>query len=396
MNLLKLSWKNISARPLNATLNILLLALGVAIISLMLQVGKQLEDTLNRNIKQIDMVMGAKGSPLQLILSAVFQIDAPTGNISLAEANRIAKSPLVKNAIPLAYGDSYRGFRIVGTEKGYADLYQAELGEGKFFEQSFQVVLGANAARELRLNIGDKFQSQHGLDAEGEDHEAHFFEVVGILKPSGTVADQLLLTSVSSVWEAHHHEEDEHSEEEETQEITAMLIQFRSPMGMVQLPRYVNEKTNMQSALPSYEVYRLLDLMGIGISLLQSLALGIMVVSGLSLFISLYNALKERKYEMALLRNFGASRLALVQLVLQEGILLTTIGFALGILLSRLGFWAFTQLTAESYHYQLGFQPFMAEEAYLLVGAILIGILASILPAIQVFRLQISKVLGEN
>lgn len=413
MNFLKLSWQNITTRPLGAMLSIVLLGLSVMLISLLLHIGKQLERTLYRNIEGIDMVLGAKGSPLQLILSSVFHIDVPTGNISRQEAQKIAKNPLVKIAIPLSYGDSYQGFRIVGTEKEYLNLYQGELQKGNLFQNPFEIVVGASVAKQLRLELGQNFYSQHGFEEEGESHDAHGFRVVGILKPNGTVLDKLLLTPQESVWESHKHEEDaeeeshhahskenaEHHrivEEEDNQEITAMLIKFRSPMGIMQIPRFVNEKTNMQATIPSYEVHRLIGLMDGGITLLRGLAISIMIVSCFSIFISLYNAVSERKQEMALLRNFGASRWQLVALVVQEGLILTFLGFGVGMLLSRLLLLIFSSLGFSNYQFSIGFEYFLIEELYLFLVVFLIGFLASILPAIQVFKLQISKVLSEK
>ena len=161
---------------------------------------------------------------------------------------------------------------------------------------------------------------------------------MGIFEPSNTVIDQLVLCSVVSIYAVHNHEEGEeaHEEDEEhahdsqehdeahehpegepqkapdpdapDQELTTMLIGFRGPMGMVTIPRMVNERTSMQAALPAIEINRLWSLMGIGISTLRGIALAIMVISGISVFISLYNSLKERKYELALMRSLGASR----------------------------------------------------------------------------------------
>ncbi|MFT5915236.1 MAG: putative ABC transport system permease protein [Flammeovirgaceae bacterium] len=414
MNFLKLSWQNIITRPLGAILSIVLLGLSVMLISLMLHIGKQFEQMLYRNIEGIDMVLGAKGSPLQLVLSSVFHIDSPTGNISKKEASKIAKNPLVKNAIPLSYGDSYKGFRIVGTEKEYLNLYRGELQEGDLFQNPFEIVVGATVANQLKLELGQIFYSQHGFGAEGESHASHPFKVVGILKSNGTVLDKLLLTPQESVWESHKHEEgiekeishihsEEHSEhhhnveeEEEHHEITAMLIKFRSPMGVMQLPRYVNEKTTMQSAIPSYEIHRLIGLMDEGIKLLRWLASSIMIVSCFSIFIGLYNAISERKYEMALLRNFGASRWQLVTLVLQEGLILTLLGFGVGIMLSRSLLLIFSSLGFSNFQFDFGFECLLIEEFYLFLIVLLLGVSSSVLPAIQIFRLQISKLLSER
>jgi putative ABC transport system permease protein len=144
MNLLSIAWKNLRIRPLNTFLSVVLLAFGVGIISLLLLVEKQLSEQFNRNIKDIDMVLGYKGSPMQLILANVYHVDAPTGNIKVSDAQRIIRNPMVKKAIPLAYGDNYEKFRIVGTTFDYPRHYGVELADGHSFEKPFQVVLGAN------------------------------------------------------------------------------------------------------------------------------------------------------------------------------------------------------------------------------------------------------------
>ena len=261
MNLITLSWKNLRAKPLATLLSLLLLTLGVGIISLLLMLNRQLESQFNRNIQGIDMVLGAKGSPLQLILASVYHTDVPTGNISQQEANRIAKHPLVEWAIPLAYGDSYQSYRILGTTHDYINHYQGELAAGKLWEDEMEVVLGARAAQALALNVGEEFFGTHGLAEDGHAHEAIPYVVSGILKPSNTVLDQLLIGSLEGVWavheeveeaeahdseehaeEEHDHEEgDEHEHEESTapaedRDITSMLLHFRNPLGMVTLP----------------------------------------------------------------------------------------------------------------------------------------------------------------
>ena len=414
-----------SSRPLSTTLSLVLLILGVGMIALLLQVNRHIQQQMENNVRGIDMVVGAKGSPLQLILSAVYHIDAPTGNISLHEAERIQKNRLVASGIPLSYGDSYKGYRIVGTNHQYPELYGALVENGRLWQDPFEVTVGAAVAKNLNLEIGDNFVGAHGLAEGGEVHEEHAYKIVGKLGYTNSVLDQLILTATESVWEAHRHEEgtetstrDEdhgheegHTEEGRTeeghteenheageheteQEITAMLVKFRNPMAMVQLPRMVNESTNMQAAVPVYEINRLFSLMGVGVDTLSVIALVIMAVSGLSVFISLYNALKDRQYEMALMRTYGATRLQLVALVLQESLLLTLTGFLLGILFSRIGLWLISSLMEASYHYTFVGWTWLQEEWWLLATALAIGLLASLLPAIRAFHINISKTLA--
>jgi len=411
MNIFKLSYRNMISRPLSTLLSLVLLTLGVGMISLLLQVDRHIQEQMENNVRGIDMVVGAKGSPLQLILSAVYHIDAPTGNISLHEAEKLKKNRLIESGIPLSYGDSYKGYRIVGTGPDYAQLYDATVNTGRLWQKPFEVTLGATVARVLKVEIGDTFSGSHGLTQGGETHDDHAYKVVGIFNSTNSVLDQLILTATESVWEVHHEEsghenddmEESHAHEkyhdeqdhEAEREITAMLIKFKSPMGMVQLPRMVNENTNMQAAVPTYEISRLFNLMGVGIDTLSAIALVIMVVSGLSVFISLYNALKDRTYEMALMRAYGSTRWQLVWLVLQEGLLLTLVGFVLGLVFSRAGLWLVSGLMETSYHYSFSGWVWLKEEWWLLGAAFTIGLLSSLLPAIRVFNINISKALAD-
>ena len=391
MNLLQLSIKNMLTRPLSTGLSVLLITLGVGMISLLVQVSHQVREQLEKNVRGIDMVVGAKGSPLQLILSAVFHIDTPTGNVPLAEVTKLRQSRLVASVIPLSYGDSHRGYRIVGTDTAYLSLYETTVAEGRHWQQPLEVTLGATVARDLALTLGDTLVGAHGLGGEGEDHESHAYRVVGILAPSNAVPDQLILTATESVWAVH-----EHDAADTTREVTAMLVKFRSPMGLVQLPRFINEKTPFQAALPALESNRLFTLMGVGIDTLHALAAVIMLVSGLSVFISLYNALRERRTEMALLRSYGASRGQLLAVVLQEGLLLSLAGYALGIIFSRLGLWFTANVIAADYHYTLEGSALLPDEWWLLAVTIGVGLLASIIPAIQAASVNISQTLAEG
>jgi len=214
MNLLKLSWKYLMAKPLATLLSVVLVALGVSLTSILFLLNKQFQDRLYKNIEGIDLVVSAKGSPLQMILSSVYQIDAPTGNIPLKESFVVTKNPFVEKAIPLAMGDTYKGYRIVGTDSQYLKHFDVAVIEGKHFEQDLEVTVGARCADKLGLKVGDTFYGSHGFVKDGgHTHETYAYEVVGILEKSNKVVDQLILTNVASVWRMHedHAHEDEHA-----------------------------------------------------------------------------------------------------------------------------------------------------------------------------------------
>ena len=403
MNIFKLSLKNIFNKPLSSTISLALLILGIGIISLLLQLNTLIKDQMDNNLKGIDMVVGAKGSPLQLILSSVYHIDSPTGNISLEEAEKISKNRMVESSIKLLYGDNFKVYRIVGAEKKFIELYSGKIKKGKNLSKPFEVLVGSKVYNKLKIDIGDDLISSHGLRETGESHDDQSFKVVGLLEPSNSVIDQLIITLPQSVWDVHgnhdHEEEHEHDHDEEHQhddrEITAMLIKFKSPMNIIQFPRQINETTNLQAAVPSYEISRLFKLFGFGIETLSYLAYLIIIVSGFSLFINLFNSMRERKYEMALIRTLGASRLQLSTMIIFESIILTISGFILGLLFSRFGVMFVSSLMEESINYNLSSFKILNEEYWLLLLSVIIGLMASLIPAVQVYKMNISKILAD-
>ena len=408
MKMFNLALANLKEQILTTALSVMLLSIGVGMVSFIVTVSNQLNDRFNRDIRGIDMVVGAKGSPLQLILSAVYQMDNPTGNISMKEANRIIKHPLVKYSIPLSYGDSYQGFRIVGSDSVYISHFKAEFETGHVWKKSMEVVLGSSAAEKLNMSIGGHFHGTHGFETEGHAHEESHYTVVGVLKETGSVIDRLILTSTASVWDIHNHQEEaevvhdhadhdhhhaEHAPEEPKGEITALLVKFKSPMGIMQVPRFINEKTNMQAALPAIEINRLYELMGVGFSTLQAIGILMMLIAALSVFISLLNSLKERKHELALMRSLGASPSKIFGLVLQESLLLCFAGYLFGIILGRVAIMILSSFGEQQFHFGVTQVGIAQVELWLLPFTLLVGLIAALIPAFVAYRVDISSIL---
>ncbi len=403
MNLIKLSWKYLISKPLNTGLNILLLAMGLAIITVLLLMQDQFENKMTRDAKGIDLVIGAKGSPLQLVLSSVYHIDFPTGNIPLNEAEGVSKNRLIKNVIPMGMGDNYNGYRIIGTNHDYLELYEASFKEGKAWEFPFETVVGHAVARKLELELGSKFVGSHGIGTASHAHEEHDYVVVGVLEKQDNVLDQLILTSIESVWythdEDHDHEKFEQpvattgfpNSEQPDREVTSLLVQYRNPIAAVQLPRFINSRSSLQAASPSFEISRLFELLGIGIKLVQGLAVVIIVIAGLGIFIALYNSLKERKYDLAVMRTLGASRGTLFVHIILEGFLLTMLGGILGLAIGHFFLWLLVITNEQGALAGLRPDVFLAEELWLLLIALATGVLASLIPAWNAYRTDIAK-----
>ncbi|MCH7403459.1 ABC transporter permease [Belliella kenyensis] len=402
MNMLKLSWKYLIAKPLNTGLNILLLALGLAIITVLILIQDQFENKMAKDAEGIDLVVGAKGSPLQLILSSVYHIDFPTGNIDMEEAQSLTRNRLVKKIIPLGMGDNYQGYRIIGTNHDYLELYQAVISEGEVWKKPFEVVLGEEVARKLELKVGDNFVGSHGIGSSSHEHDEHPYLVTGILAKMNNVLDKLVLTSIESVWYSHDegHDHDKFTADvsttgfpptDEDREVTSLLVQYRNPMAAVQLPRYINSRSSMQAASPSFEISRLFELLGVGVKLIQGLAYAIIFIAGLGIFIALFNSLKERKYDLAVMRTLGASSFQLFIHIVLEGIILTLLGALVGIAIGHVFLALLVAQNEQGAISGLSAAVFLQEELWIVVYAVAVGVIASLIPAYSAYRTDIAK-----
>ena len=392
LGLLRQALKNLRSKPLQTALSLNLLGFGVGMVSLMLLTEQQVNDAFERNIKDIDLVLGAKGSPLQLILANVYHIDAPTGNINQREAEKVLKHPYIDSGIPLAYGDNHEGYRIVGTEHSYVEHYGGTLADGALWKDPFEVTAGARVAEDLDLHIGDTFYSAHGLKDQTDIHTNKTFTVVGILEPSGSVLDQLLLTPMESIWYVHL--DDGETLDPETREITAMLLKKRNPLAVLTIPNALRE-TNMQVALPAIEVNRMTQQFGLGTAALRAIALFIMALSFASIFISVLDNVRTRRHELALMRTMGGTPSTLYRLLLIEGGLLCASGTVLGLCLSRVGMGVLGHFVDGQFHYDVYNASMLGSEWALAGGAVLVGLLASAIPARRALKLDISRILSE-
>jgi putative ABC transport system permease protein len=401
MNLASLSASYLRARPLNTALSLLLLALGAGTIVLLLLVVSQLEERMNRDARGIDLVVGAKGSPMQLILAGIYHVDAPTGNIPLAAAQALGKNRLVKKAIPLALGDSWKGYRIVGAGREYPEHYGVKLQHGRFHEKPMEAVLGAEVAARTAVGVGGRFVGAHGIGGEGDEHAEAPYAVVGVLEKRGSVIDRLVLTGIESVWRVHEKEqgpEDEADRKalEEAREVTVLLVQYASPLAAATLPRQVNSQSELQAASPAYETARLFRIVGVGVEALRAFAIVLIIAAGLSVFIALYTALEERRYDLAVMRTLGAPPRRLFGLLLMEGLVLSALGAALGLAIGH-GLAGLLGLWLESQHqYAVTGLEWHIEELWLVAAALGVGIVAAFVPAWRAYRTDVSRTLAQG
>ncbi|MEL6738049.1 MAG: FtsX-like permease family protein [Pseudomonadota bacterium] len=418
-------------RPLTTALNVLLLAISVAMLVLLLQFGTQASERFERDARGVDLVVGAKGSPLQLILSSVFHVDQPTGNIPYSSLALLRRDPAVARAVPLALGDNFNGYRIVGTDQSFADLYSTNLAQGRSFDAPLEAVLGADVAARTGAKLGQRFIGSHGLEeVEGADQgHAHApFKTVGILEPTGTVVDRLILTSYETVWDVHgiehDHDHDDHDDEghdhdedkslgvaqnadegpailqaEGTgleQELTALLVTYRNASGAIRIPSLINRQTEMQSAVPATETARLLELLGASLDGIRLFAWLLALTGGLAIFVALLNMARSREGDLALLRVMGATRVQVFATLIMEGVITAALGAVLGWLLAH----GLIMVAKSNFATlaDLGLQAWQVQpaEGLLVLVVLAIGALAALIPAWRVFNLDPARVLARS
>lgn len=397
MKTLFFAWRYLWSRPLGAALNLLLLSLGLGAITFLLLVGHQLNKAFDRDLAGIDLVVGAKGSPMQLILSGVFHIDVPPGNVPLKAIRELEKNPLIASAIPISLGDNLRGFRIVGTSHAYIQHYDAALAQGQSWTAPMQVVVGATVAKKLGLVLGNTFAGTHGLGGGGHVHGDSTYTVTGILAPSGSVLDRLILTDTASVWKVHEDftavDDDDRKVMEEEREITMALIQYRTPLAAMSLPRLINTTTEMQAASPALEISRLLNMLGLGTDVLRAFAGVLLLTAGLSVFIALWSALRERRADLALLRMLGASPAKVALLLLTEGLWLGILASILGLLLGQAFAAALAWLLQLDNSLLIGGMVWPLELWVVPGLALFVSLVSALLPALGAYRVSVLELL---
>jgi putative ABC transport system permease protein len=419
MNALTLAIKNILYRPLRSSFNIILIAFSVTLIISSILINEQLKNHFEKNLAKIDLILTAKGSPLQAILCNLYHVDAPTGNIPVKALKAFLnpKHPLIKSSLPLSLGDNANGFRIVGTTIEYLDWYNLSIEEGKQFTSNMDAVLGHEVAKQLKLKIGDKFLSGHGLvEEEDNDHLHHNeFTVVGILSSSGQVSDRLIYTPISSYWlihnhhsndgeaknEAHDHTSESHSDAQIVykdslanvdQSISSLLLRFNGRnIQTLNFGRNINENTDLMSAYPAIEMNRLYEITGSISDVLFYIALLVTLLSALSIFISLIQSAHERKKEISMMRLTGVSRSFIFNNILFEGLLILLIGFLLGIISAHLLVELLGHAGSLKNKYGIHGFAFYRSELYTFALLLILVIFASLYPSYKAYKVNVHE-----
>ncbi len=378
MTAMQLAWAHLKHRMVASVMIFAIITLAIGTIVGLDLFTRQLDSYLKKSTKNIDLVVGIEKTPSQLARATLFHFDVPMGDMPLGMANRLRKSPLVSWSVPLVMADSFRGYRIVGTEQKFSFLFDAELEtHGSFWGTPFDVVLGSTVAARTGLRQGDRFHVNHGLVPGGREHSFDYV-VTGVLQPTGGAIDRLILTAVQTVW-------DTHNLNDEARGVTALLVRYAVPQSATQLPALA---PTLQVARPDAEAVRLFDQVNNGLQLPQLLAWLSLLAAVIGLLAVLRASLPKRRDDIAIQRVMGASPRQIFWPWLLEGILPTTAGALCGVLLAHLGLAALARLIPLARDSGMSGLAFAPVEILLLLATPLLGTLAALWPARLAARVE--------
>jgi putative ABC transport system permease protein len=380
-------------------LSLLLIVLASGVIAASMQFVQAIQNTLVRDAQAVDLVVGAKGSGLQLMLAALYHVDVSPGNIKLKALDEVRQQRFVKQVVPVSIGDTHQGFRIVGTTAAFAGLYGLELAQGRWFSAPMQAVVGAQVARQFQWPLGAQFLGYHGLGQTGTVHEDQRYEVVGLLKPTGTVVDRLILTPLESVWLVHEGQPADAQEARdllEEREVSAALVQYASPLAAAIVPRAINASDTLQAASPAVESARLMQLLEPATRLVQVIGLAVGVAAMASIFLALMQAAAQRRHEFAVMRLMGASVAQVFGLVWIESALLGLLGGVAGVVLSQALLWAASVWFSHPGSWAVETALWQPMYAWLLAAVIGLSGMAALWPAWRAARVDVAHELSQE
>lgn len=409
-----LAFNYLCARPLLNGLTALAVALGVSIVVATTTLSTAARQSAYDTAGGYQLLLAAKGSQIQSVLSVLFFAEAPTGNIPYEIYTRVLNDQGATLVVPFNFGDSYKGHMIVGTTADYLKLIdrnvrsqQAALLEGRWPERAFEAALGAASSKTTQLKVGDTFTAAHGfveLPADlAQNHEKQPYHVVGILKERRAPADRAIFTTLETSWLIHGHDHptearaqspearEEHDYEPDQRQITAVLVEGRGYGDVTRLNSIMARRPNVQPIFPGRIATQVVGYLQRGQSLVTSIAWLAAAIALLGIMISLMAAVVERRRQIATLRAIGASRAIVLGVMAAEGVVIAGLGATIGVALGRLLAIVIAGQLERSQGYLLTIGPPGSAELSAVAIAMGFGLLAGSLPALLALREDVAK-----
>lgn len=407
---LSLSWRNVRTRKIQTAITILVVGLAIGLFVTVSVLG----DAIRRGVVQASdpfgvLVVGAKGSGQQLVLSTILLQGPPVGNIPFHIYEELQADERVALAVPLAMGDNVGGARVIGTNEDFFALSGLDsettpfmIANGRQFAADFEAVLGATAARELGLTIGDAFFTSHGVERVFEtDEHSRPFTVVGILEPTSSPYDSAVFTTIPSIW-AVHEEEDAHDDEvgENTAEeedhhtagsgqVTAILVKPVNFAVTNSIWQGFYTGTEAQAAFPGQELGGLFDQLRLGERVLTAVGYLAAGMAALTVLLAVYSATIAREQTIAIMRSLGASRISVLRMVIFEALLISLMGALFGRVVGYAAAWAIASNISTQAAVPVRIQYSFEIEPFLWVLPLVLAVAAGLYPALMAYRINV-------
>lgn len=410
---------NILSKKLKNFLTIFAIMVSVMLIICIQNISAQLSSNVIDNISEYDLIVGKNGSSTGLVMSTVFYYGAPEGNIDISYLEELEKDKYVQKAVPLGMGDTYNGYKIIGTSALFFDNENYILKNGKFIENEGDVVLGSTVAKRTGLKIGDTFKSQHGLTEAENNSSSHHNEnfeytVVGILEPTNTPNDTVLFTTIETLWNTHniHYEHNDINEQNKNSEkakshtlsegsdvetntslLTAVLIRSRGLSEQNLLYQELKKDEKIQVIMPTDTLRGLLSSLNIGEVVITLIASVSVILSVIMLFITMLTSSIERRKDISILRALGAKRSTVFLIIIIEILIIAIIGVLLGFLVAHLLVGMIGNYVVTNYGLNISAWTVQSEEIFVMFITLILSLIAGIIPAMMVYKTDATKYL---
>ncbi|KRE90351.1 ABC transporter permease [Paenibacillus sp. Soil766] len=398
--MLNLIWRNMIFRKTLSFLTIISVSLTVALIVFLILAKAGIEEGAVKGYGPFELIVGADGSETQLVLNSLYHVGTPTGNIPHHVMEQLKSHPEVEQAFALTTGDNYNGYPIVGIEPAYFPVRYGDqrLKQGRLYSQLGEVVIGSHIAATLKLQIGSHFKGGHGLveheeidheleqtgahSEEVELHEAFQYTVVGILPPLNSADDRAIFTTMDYAWHVHH------NAKTEEREVTAVLVKPRSLGGTQAIKLTYDKLEGTQAVYTSKVVADVVNVVDKGSQLITVVTVLCILLATISIALALVAAIHEKQKDVGLLRLIGKPASFIWIVLLGEGILLTSSGLIIGIFLGHMGSYLGSTIMFEYSGIHIHAFSIVITEVYLIMGTLLISVLATIIPAYRIYRVE--------
>ena len=404
---LGLAIKSLRFRKFSVGLTIFSVAISIMLFLAVDTIRVQAKDNFVNTVSDIDLIVGSRSGSVQLLLYSIFHIGNATNNVSWESYEKITKHSSIDWSIPISLGDSHKGFRVIGTDQNFLDHYQYKdnlslsLLAGNKLSNLFDAVIGANVAKKLNYSLNEKIILAHGMgNVSLSDHTNMPFTVSGILKPTGSPIDDSIIIDLKALeaihigWEhgiatkSDISAEDLDSNNLQPQSITAFLLKLKSKHEVFNIQRAINDyrKEPLLAILPGVALLELWKVVGTIEKVLIVISGFVIVTALLSMLAIILTNLNSRRRELAVLRSVGASPMSISLLMIIETELLIIISMILAIAMLYLSIILFAPILHQSYGVVIALTPLSSFQWLLLASILIIGLLISLIPALNAYR----------